>query len=590
MKKGLLTLLLIIITALPAWASTNTSGPWGIWVSRGSGYTSYSTAKWSPTTAGKNMVVASILNVNTLTQPADRMVEVKRGGGFNVGDGKTLNMNGVTPVAGRYQIFFGGGAVINLPVALPEWFGENISPGTTDMAAAVTKALAASNVVELGNTTYAIGSTVSLATGNKTLRGVSGGNQSDQNTIIHHLASSTGELFNVGGSENGAAVIMNISITGGNGSFAIVSERPYVRYEYIHMEPYNGGGIQLKSTAGGSSSSTIHNCQWVGPPTATAYTGYEIDVNGGDVELDHVTAIRGAIGINVIKGQTIIINRASLNKQTRNPLVTGGPYSSASQFNTAGIKLTGSGLKQAISIRNSYIEACDNSIYVESVESLSIEDNLIADIGAAGNVGAWLADGNSSIYLKDANVKNVTIKNNNIYSESNGVVATPFYSIYLNAASNVLLFNNKITNEGDYSGNLYLTTSPTVFKLGNIQTASASSALPDYDPSFLMNNMDLKNGEEAWAVPTLEAGWSIPAGLLRYRMDAQGCIHIKGTVGGGSGVIFYLPPRYRPTEEKAFVIPATGALGIITVFTNGGVALTTGTSTGIYLDGITFKP
>jgi len=155
----------------------------------------------------------------------------------------------------------------------PEWFGA-VANGTTDDAAAFTAALAASNFVKLApGKTYAVGSTITV-TGDKTIAGESGGSQATQLSTIYHLPSSTGELFNVTSFENGGVALRNFNITGGNGSFAIVSSRPSARYEYIHMEPYSGGGIQLLATGKGSSSSTIRETQWVSEASPNSYTGY----------------------------------------------------------------------------------------------------------------------------------------------------------------------------------------------------------------------------------------------------------------------------------------------------------------------------
>lgn len=168
------------------------------------------------------------------------------------------------------------------------------------------------------------------------------------------------------------------------------------------MEPYNGGGIELNTNANNYSSwgATLKDCKWAGPATPTAYRGFQISVNGGDCYLDHCIAIRGAIGINVDLGETIVLNRCSTNFQTAE--TAGDNYSSESKSNTAGIRLSGAGSKKAIAIQNCYAEAFSQGIYKESCESPSIENNYIADVG--------LNSGNSSIYLKDSNVKNVTIR------------------------------------------------------------------------------------------------------------------------------------------------------------------------------------
>jgi hypothetical protein len=466
-----------------------------------------------------------------------------------------------------------------------------VGDGVTDDTAAIQLALNSGvPYVLLPPGTYLVTATLTIASANITLAGQSGGTQAYQTATINHSASSTGPLFSLNSSSNGGACLRNFNVTGGNGSFCIVSSRPYVRYEYIHMEPYNGGGIQLLYTSGGSSSSEINQCQWVGPASASAYTAFEIDVNGGDVAINHCTAIRGAIGLNIIRGQTIIVNRFSANKQTRNPFVSGGPYSNATQFNTAAIKLSGSGLKQAISIRNSYIEVCDNSIYVESCESLSIEDNLIDDGGAAGITGTWLAYGNSAIYLADATCKNITIKNNDIQSNSAGSVtsvATNWFALRLNSASNVIVLNNYISTTGDYSAAYYVTTSQSVYTLGNTQVPSSSFPVSNYDPNVYIRTLLSSNITSAWAATTAAAGWTNTSG--RYFKNAFGFVSLSGQMAGGTGLMTTLPAGFTPAQQESFVVNASGALGVVTVFTNGQVSFTSGTATFVYLSNITFS-
>ena len=55
--------------------------------------------------------------------------------------GYTFDANGVSIDAGYYQIFSGSGTVTGLKLAIPEWFGTNTTPGTTDMTTAVQSAL-----------------------------------------------------------------------------------------------------------------------------------------------------------------------------------------------------------------------------------------------------------------------------------------------------------------------------------------------------------------------------------------------------------------------------------------------------------------
>jgi hypothetical protein len=121
MKKGLFTLLLLIITALPALAApTNTSGPWGI---DAAGFKNLSTALASPATAGKTVVVSKPMAINNKTLPTNRHIRIPRGGSINPAAGKIFNYNGQSPEAGAYQIHGGAGSVVGLRDITPQAFG-----------------------------------------------------------------------------------------------------------------------------------------------------------------------------------------------------------------------------------------------------------------------------------------------------------------------------------------------------------------------------------------------------------------------------------------------------------------------------------
>jgi hypothetical protein len=457
--------------------------------------------------------------------------------------------------------------------------GDGVADDTVAFQAALNSGAYVHVFVPAG--TYRITSTINITQQN-TLSGPEGGTQNMQHAFITHDAASSGSLFNV--TTNVAGVcIKNLTVTGGNGSFCITSSNSYVRYEYIKMSFYNGGGIRLLSSGVGSSSSKVMYCQWVGPASATAYTGFEIDVNGGDVWLHGCTAINGAIGINVIQGQTIILDGCSVNKQSRY-----AGLSSATQFNTAGIKLSGAGLKQAISIHRCYIEACDNGVYVDSCESLSIEDNLFDDGGVAGVVGAWTAYGNSSINLTASNAKNVTVKNNRIIALSNGDSGNTFYAVYINNATNVVLLNNLIETTGSYNAQFYVTSPSGAYVLANTRQQSGSNQQSDYNPNNALR--DLNPALSAWLPITFQNSW-VDGGSAAYNKDHIGFVVMRGQITSGTipATAFTLPTGYRPVVQQSFPVVSNGALGIVTVATNGQVIIASGSNVEIQLATITFQ-
>lgn len=450
-----------------------------------------------------------------------------------------------------------------------------VGDGIVDDTLAIQAALDSNGYVHvfMPAGTYRVTSTINITKQN-TLTGPEGGSQEMQHAVIYHDPASTGVLFNVTTAVSGVC-LKNFRVTGGNGSFCITSSNSYVRYEYIYMQTYKGGGIQLLATGVGSSSSKIINCEWVGPNYATPYTGFEINVAGGDVWLHGCTAIRGAIGINVIQGQTIVMDGCSVNKQN----IFGG-FSSNTQFNTCGIRLTGTYYKQAISIRNSYVEACTNGIYAESCESLTIQDTLIDDGGVCGFDG----NGNSCISLTSSNCKNVTIINNNVISLSNGTVPNPFYAIRLNDAVNVLTINNHIKHTGSNSGVFYVVSPTWQFKFKNTIVVGTGSPVADGEPNGPMSEL-LAGQPTAWITPTLNSPWTCPTSVVQYRRDGVGNVVLQGQAETGTTgtTIFTLPVGYRPSKQQSFPVNASGAFGVVTIFTSGNVTFMSGTATYVYL-------
>jgi hypothetical protein len=293
---------------------------------------------------------------------------------------------------------------------------------------------------------YRIAKTLNVVT-QVTVTGPDGGSQSMQHARLYHDPASTGPLFNLKTLVSGAC-IKNLFISGGNGSACISSELPQTVFERIYWNEYNGGAIELLSTGTiGASSARIYDCEWLGVDAPTNHIGYKIDLNGGDVHLRGLVAIRGAVGIDVVQGQTVIIDGCSVNKQS-----VYNNYSALTGAETAGIRLSGAGYKQAISIKNCYVEACTNGVLVDSCEGLVIEGNFIQDVGVSGVVGPYEQYGNHSIYIKGG-AKNVKIDSNVINATSNGKFGVDaFYCVRVAAdAENVAYTNNSVTSVGDNS-------------------------------------------------------------------------------------------------------------------------------------------
>lgn len=364
--------------------------------------------------------------------------------------------------------------------------------GSLDSHAAFVAALAASDYVFVPTGTYLVTDTISI-TGNKTIVGPQGGAVATQYAQIVHTAA-TGNLFESTDAAFGGIYIGHLKITGGAGDYAIYSTKPQSTFESIYMDTYDGSGIALEnggSAATGSWGSLIRNCRWVGPATATAYRGYQININGGHVTLEGCEAVRGSIGINVDAGEAINIYRCSTNLQCN---TTTYPYSSLSRDNQCGIRLSGALTKKAINISECYIEGFTYGIYVEKANGLNIQDNYIADLGINSD---FVGTPGSDVYLKDnpvpdGNINSVTISTNVIQGVGNGAS-----TVYIgNNATNVILSDNSIYATGGPPASTAVTKGTgTVSYVGaNTLTVNPSIGIAYADPNGLLSQMVQTSG------------------------------------------------------------------------------------------------
>jgi len=95
-----------------------------------------------------------------------------------------------------------------------------------------------------------------------------------------------------------------------------------------------------------------------------------------------------------------------------------------------------------------------------------------------------------------------------------------------------------------------------------------------------------------WQSASLNSGWSntfgSPYASAQFTKDISGAVRTKGTVSGGSGVIFTFPAGYRPVDTLIFPTWANGALGRLSVNSAGEVNLLSGTATNVDLSPIQF--
>ena len=110
---------------------------------------------------------------DNVTIPSTMTLRLVHGGSLSIASGKTVTMNGHIE-AGLYQIFEGAGTVAfgagAVKEVYPQWWGENTTPGTTDMTAAIQAAINTGLSVFISPGTYKITSVIDLAS-NMEIRG-----------------------------------------------------------------------------------------------------------------------------------------------------------------------------------------------------------------------------------------------------------------------------------------------------------------------------------------------------------------------------------------------------------------------------------
>ena len=98
--------------------------------------------------------------------------------------------------------------------------------------------------------------------------------------------------------------------------------------------------------------------------------------------------------------------------------------------------------------------------------------------------------------------------------------------------------------------------------------------------------------QEPWQTPTLTDGfvnWGGEYAPAGYFKDSLGVVHLRGLVRSGAAFIFTLPAGYRPAFRSIFCTVAASSINRVDVLSDGRVALISGDSTFVSLEGITFQ-
>jgi len=144
------------------------------------------------------------------------------------------------------------------------------------------------------------------------------------------------------------------------------------------------------------------------------------------------------------------------------------------------------------------------------------------------------------------------------------------------------------TGSGSAAGGLFAENVFRVYDLNNINTAMQFVVGGSITPNVIrLYTAPDKDGtlallsdiaSSAWVAPTLLNGWVIygaPQQTPRYRMDADGVVHIQGLVKDGTTtagtVIFTLPSGFRPDAKLTMVVSAADSFGLLVIDPTGDV-------------------
>jgi len=281
--------------------------------------------------------------------------------------------------------------------------------------------------------------------------GESYGNMSSPKSIITH---SGGEAFVTNSSiiDFSGVTLKNLRIKGGTATkYAISSHYPYTYLENIHIESdsgsgkYLGNGIRIHNDGGSSSmggwNSTITNCKVVCDENdiINYRTLLKLEINGGNVSVVKNDFLLGNTGINIVSGESFLIEGNNLNK-IRDRISTNGNI-----INGAIVigGLSGSVAKN-VSINSNYIEANSRAVVINEAYNTSILNNYINDVGFADP--GFALDGN--IYISSLS-KKVSIDNN--YMEIRYNLQSMIFANSDYISSSNFYFHDRVSNP--YFGN-----------------------------------------------------------------------------------------------------------------------------------------
>ena len=238
-------------------------------------------ARTSADCAGKTVVVTSALTAAqsdiTAAWPADRALEVKKGG--SIGNTTAFTINGPFS-AGSYQAFTGTGAITGLAYAEPQWFYSGIGTWNTAFQAAVN----ASSEVYVPPGTYQMSAAfINLQSGN-----------------------------HIYGNSRTSILAATVSITGdGGNNQGQIFDCKYLDNVHIDNLYFKGGGYAFGAVSfGGCTNSSIKNCD-IENITSQAIQIAKLGIANGDnivVESNRIYIAQHGIQLWMASGVIVVNN------------------------------------------------------------------------------------------------------------------------------------------------------------------------------------------------------------------------------------------------------------------------------------------
>jgi len=581
MKNIFLTIILLMFTVLPTFAAiNNSSGPWGIDIAS---FTNLSTAKRSPATSGKPMVVTSTMNCGNLTIPADRPVEVIKGGRIRYSG--NLIIKGPFK-AGLYHVLekVGSGTVTfeSNPDIPPEWWGAvggNVAGyeavNNAALQSAVDAAPAYGGRVIL-NSQYRKSGSVNVR---RRFITIAGFNKGTRSTIV-----DAGGMLGTGVIQTTEEPAFQTIIAIGE------SASPAIHYySSIHYRDFS---IYGPSTTGAAVGIKVYNANSSGTIYGTAVD--DLVIEGMSISNLGTGIFAWGLDVPRVRNNWICENGKALDMAYfyhadigSNVYADNAGLPSESNL-YGGMKLDNfwySMVHHNTGGRNVRFIRATNVLDSIMSDNITTDEKIAFDIdGYAGGsfhhniakiTASAAAPTSGTVGLFGANMTDVTMDHNTVKNSHATALPNAFW--FVNSSNNLISSNSAL---GNYTIGIN-TQSGTENRVINNMVArdkylnNATGTVFEYivDDSFLSFPASFQG---SWVNSTTPADVE-PVHIYK---DKNEIVHLTGSCTGGTAgsSILFLPAGFRPTSRQVFPVSANGAYGQVAIETSGNVYLDVGTA------------